>query len=247
MGHHLNTLIQELRNVVAIRFDASYLLSVLVMSSASVLAQQVDADIPAGVAGRYHEGTIQSIDTADAALVDVGKERPKIEARFIAEEQACHPKFFATSCLEKAKERRRSDLMQLRKIEIEAHTFKRQARVAERDQALANKQAADRLQQGKNAEVATENPVESRQQEKTPEATRNVQTKIFSNRSARHETKLKQISLDEAADAKKRMENVAAYEAKTAQALARQKKIESNKAEKEQKRKSKQAMQTGPQ
>ncbi len=87
------------------------------------------------------------------ALAAANQERAEIEARYNVEEQSCHTKFFATSCIDAAKERRRKELMQVRSIEIEANTYKRQARVAARDRALADRQAkeaADR--QGRQSE-----------------------------------------------------------------------------------------------
>ncbi|HJV81523.1 hypothetical protein [Noviherbaspirillum sp.] len=190
---------------------------------------------------------------ADAALADANKERSEIQARFAAAEQACQSKFFATSCIEHAKEHRREALMRLRAVEIEAHTFKRQIRVTERDQALASKppkedsrreqaehRKADRPTNGKS-------PAENAQEEKAVEPGRKLQTTIFSDRAARHEEKLKEIRAEEAANAKKRAENVAAYERKVAEAKEHQKQVEAKKAEKEEKRRSKQASQPAQQ
>ncbi|WP_136418215.1 hypothetical protein [Herbaspirillum sp. ST 5-3] len=190
---------------------------------------------------------------ADAALADANKERSETQARFAAAEQACQSKFFATSCIEQAKEHRREALMRLRAVEIEAHTFKRQIRVTERDQALAIKpsQEDSRREPGRHRKadrpINGKSPAENAQAEKAAEPGRKVQTTIFSDRTARHEEKLKEIRAEEAANAKKRAENVAAYERKVAEAKEHQKQIEAKKAEKEEKRRSKQASQPAQQ
>lgn len=95
---------------------------------------------------RYPAGSIQSIEMADQALEEVSRARADTEALFAEDERACYPKFFATSCLENAKERRRHVLAQLRRIEVEAGGFKRHARVLARDRDLAEKQMKDELE-----------------------------------------------------------------------------------------------------
>jgi colicin import membrane protein len=202
-----------------------------------------------GMVGRYPVGSIKSSKTADAALADVSKERSAIEARFVAEDQACHPQFFATSCMDQAKERRRHALRQLHRIENEAHVFKRQARVAERDQALERKDAPERAETQERAKrqqvhesVGSRAEVDGASDEKAPETKRKVQATIFSDREARHEAKLKRLEVEEAGIAKKRAESVAAYERKSQEAQARQKEIAAKKAEKEQKRRRQQSL-----
>lgn len=201
------------------------------------------------VAGRYPAGSIKSVEAADAALEDLSKERSEIEARYTAEEQACHPKFFATSCVDQAKERRRQALMQLRKVELEANSFKRQERVRERDKAAADRQAkeqADRLER-ERAQQEKESKRDDAPQAEPPEAARNVQTTIFPDRSEQHEAKMKRLQEEDRANEKKRAENVAEYEKKVQAAQERQKKIAQRKAEKEEKRRAKQAPLQAPQ
>jgi len=95
---------------------------------------------------RYPAGSIQSIEVADQALEEVSRARAGTEALFAEDERACYSKFFATSCLQNAKERRRYALAQLRRIEVEAGGFKRHARVLARDRDLAEKQMKDELE-----------------------------------------------------------------------------------------------------
>jgi colicin import membrane protein len=199
------------------------------------------------VAARYPSGSINSVEMAETALAEVRQERAEIEARLIKEQQACHPKFFVTACVDEAKERRRRALAQLRPIEIEANTFKRQARVTARDQALEKKRKpeatdnAGRLEQEGRAEKKTAAPADDAVEPSKSDGDRKVQSKIFPDRQARHDAKLKRAQEEEAAQAQKRAENVAAYEKKVQAAQARQKEVEARKAEKEQNRKMKEA------
>jgi colicin import membrane protein len=225
----------------------SYLLALLLAAFAvPVLAQQLPNGVTR-VSERFPSGSIRSVDEADEALATATKERADIEARYLSEEQACHPKFFATSCIEQAKERRRRAISSLRPVEIEANTFKRQARLTSREQALSDRLAkdekerqerADRLQAADTEGVqSASSPAESRTPE---EPSRKVQTTLFPDRSEKHETKLKRLQADDAAAAATRAEKVAAYEKKKQEALERQQKVAQRKAEKERKRQKKQ-------
>ncbi|MGH8806491.1 MAG: hypothetical protein ACREX0_01265 [Noviherbaspirillum sp.] len=209
-------------------------------------AKQTASAESRNVAGRYPAGSIKSLEMADTALADVRRERAEIEARFSIEEQACHPKFFATSCVDEAKERRRQALAQLRPIEIEAGTYKRQARVTERDQALESKRKqADQAGHKEDTEKTAAPAIDVDDASK-PDGGRKVQTRIYSDRQVRHEAKLKRAREEEAAEAKKRAENVAAYEKKVQAAQERQREVEARKAEKEQKRRMKEAPPANP-
>lgn len=189
----------------------------------------------AKVSVRYPAGSIRSVEEADAALSAAAAERTAIEARYQAEEQACHPKFFTTSCIDQAKERRRVALSALRPVEIEANTFKRQARVIERDKDLAERlEKAERERKEREVRAAAAEPRESA----APDAAaRKEDAPAGPDRSERHAAKLRQQQSDDAAMAKKRAANVAAYEQKKREALQRQEKVARRKAEKEEKRK----------
>jgi colicin import membrane protein len=256
MNQSLNTLMSKscalIARCIAVRLCAASAMVVLALlwpmqgTAADILSA---ADPAGGVVGRYPVGSIKSSKMADAALADVSKERSAIEARFVAEDQACHPQFFATSCMDQAKEHRRHALRQLHRIENEAHVFKRQARVAERDQALEGKGAPARAdtQEGAKRQQAHESlgsrkAADGTSEEQASEAKRKVQTTIFSDRDARHEAKLKRLEVEEAGNAKKRAENVAAYEKKAQEAQARQKEVAAKKAEKDQKRRRQQSL-----
>lgn len=209
-------------------------------------------EISVSIAERYREGSIQSVQMADAALADAGREREKVEAQFATEKQACQTKFFATSCIDSAKERRREVLQVLRAIELQANSFKRHARVKERDAALVAKrekddaQHAERILRQQEADVEEVSPsaavTPASQEAKVVESS---QTATGDDRSARHAAKLEQIRRQEAQDAPRRAENIAAYEKKVRQVEARQKRIEEKKAEKARRRAEKESTLSG--
>ena len=207
------------------------------LSGTSSLAQ-ASAEARASVSKRFPPGSIRSVTEADVALADASAERADIEARYLADEQACHPKFFATSCIEQAKERRRAALAAVRPVEIEANAFKRQARVTERDKALAERLEKDEKERQERQEgdgrLPAAQPGSKADAPASPPG--KVQTTIFDDRVEKHEAKMKQRQAEDAADAAKRAENIAAYERKQQEALERQRKVAERKAEKERKR-----------
>lgn len=108
---------------------------------------------------RYPAGSIHSEERADQALKDIELERRAIDARFAKSERACYDKFFATDCLQKAKDLRRDALARMRSIEIEANTFKRRSRAEEREKAAAERTAKREAQA--NERVQASMPVPS--------------------------------------------------------------------------------------
>jgi hypothetical protein len=216
-------------------------LVIAITSPASAQNPAVDVDVSAAspslrVVQRYPAGSIQSVDAADHALAAVLKERSAIEAQFVARERACYPKFFTTSCLNAAQEQRRSALAEIRVVEVEANAFKRRAKVAQRDKDLEDKrveveaEATKRAQQRQDKEIAAAEKMEDgTQKAKKPPAP-------HPDRMAQHQEKLKRMQAEEAANAQKRANNVAAYEKKVRNAEARQREVAAKKEEKERKR-----------
>lgn len=192
------------------------------------------------VTDRFPSGSIRSVAEADIALTEASAERAEIEARYVAEEQACHPNFFTTSCIQKAKDHRRIALAALRPIEIEANAFKRKARVAERDQALA-----ERLEKDERQRQERERQAPAAKSAATAEAadasSRKAQTTLVPAPEKQQASTVKQQKAEDTISAEKRAANIAAYEKKKRDALERQQKVAQRKAEKEQKRKEKQA------
>lgn len=228
------------RHVLLIVFSA--------VLAASAAAQVVPASAVSAIAERFPSGSIRSAAQADVALAEAASERADIEARYLREEQACHPKFFATSCIEDAKERRRLSLYALRPVEVEANTFKRRARVAERDEALAERLAnaeKDRAERAgllgpSGADTGAIPESTSSESVAIEDSSRKVQATFFPDRGEKRAAKQKPSQVSDAMEAEKRAHNIAAYEKKKRDALARQKKVAERKAEKERKRQEKQ-------
>src|SRR3990172_12777682 len=93
----------------------------LLVTTQLVAAQNADSSamLLANLLTIFPAGTIRTADMADQALADVSMVRTQIESQFTVEEDACYPTFFASSCLDDAKERRRAALARIRPVEIE--------------------------------------------------------------------------------------------------------------------------------
>lgn len=215
----------------------------IIAVSSAILAQGVSAQpapppAEASVTAHYPPGSIRSVEAADLALAEVGKERAEVERRFADEKNACFSRFFASSCEEDAKEWRRAALERLKTVEVEANAFKRRARVDERDRALEEKRMQDEKDRQERMRREEENPRQPRaagqEQQSAVEAGQSAAS--ATERQARHQAKLKRIEAEEAANAPKRAENIAAYRKKVQDAQARQREIEKRKAEKAQER-----------
>ncbi len=194
---------------------------------------------------RYSAGAINSTDVADQALEDVKRERALVEARFAQDEAICYEKFFLTSCMDAAKDRRRDALRQLRSIEVEANAYNRRARVEQRDQALRERQtkqearASERTtsqnpddKAGKPATPDTITELESRaKQAAAPDAA--PSGKYNSERSAQHAQEQAQQREKELAEVQKREANIRAYEKKQQRSLERQREIAAKREAKE--------------
>ncbi|RJG05875.1 hypothetical protein D3870_07465 [Noviherbaspirillum cavernae] len=223
------------------------LVAILTLGTAPAFAQdaavsgnaQVATSVSVALPARYPAGSIDSVQMAERALEETSRERSAIEARFATEESACHQKFFTNACIDAAKERRRLAIKQVRPIEIEANTFKRQMRVTERDQALAEKAAQEEQERPQRLKQQQENEAAAAQQAaaKANEPQR-VEPKepVSDQRTAQHEARMRQLQAKEAANAQKRADNVAEYEAKVREAEERQRSVATKKLEKEQKR-----------
>jgi hypothetical protein len=207
---------------------------------------------------RYPAGSIQSQEIAERALREAVRERLAIEARYKQDQQACSPKFFATSCLEAAKEHRRYALARVRAVEVDANAFKRRARVIERDQGLAERSAQAPPvppkhieRQGKASAIDSQSSDAAASmtagQTTSGEIKQAVNEPTVDSRVADHEAKLRQLRARELADQPKRDANVTAYEKRARDAEARQREIASQKAKKEKERMEKEQQASKPQ
>jgi hypothetical protein len=167
---------------------------------------------------------VTSVAQADRQLASVARERVAIEARFAERERVCYDKFFVNSCLDEAKERRRSALAAQRAIEVQADRFKRQAIVEERDRNVAE---AERRFHEEEARLAAEPPKPTPEPEPAPPPRKPAAPARIAERDAR----LRAARQAEAADAGKRAQNVREFEARKAESAARQRKVAQRKAE----------------
>lgn len=201
------------------------------MESKNVFSYTIDE-----IVQRYPADSIQSTEKANEALKDVSAARTKLDARLAAEEQVCYPKFFTTSCLNKAAERKRLDLLSVRAIEIEANAYIRHARVEKRDRKL---EEAARERNAKNAvdpilvqpKPAAGDP--TAEVSGTEEAKRKARAEAYVKKNEDHAKRQQELQQKEQSGAAERAANVEKYEEKQKEAEKRQKEIAERKAEKD--------------
>ena len=193
-----------------------------VVLSAAALAACASQDV---VPREVPPPPVTSVAQADQQLAAVARERVGIEARFAERERVCYDKFFVNSCLDEAKERRRSALAAQRAIEVQADRFKRQAVVEERDRNLAE---AERRFQEQEARLAAEPPKPTPKPAPVPPPRKPT----VPGRVAERDARLRAARQEEAAEADKRAQNVREFEARKAESAERQRKVAQRKAEK---------------
>lgn len=88
----------------------------------------------------YPAGSIQTVQQASAALLEVSATRKQVEDDHVLARNACLEKFFMSVCFDRAKDRRRLALAAIRKIEIEASAYLRKEKADERDRGVAERQ-----------------------------------------------------------------------------------------------------------
>jgi colicin import membrane protein len=207
------------------------------MSCVAPAFAQADSAASSSLVQRY-SGRIGSADVAERALAEVTKERSGIDKRFAAEQHACFDDFFANSCVDKAKERRRQALEELRKVEVEANAFLRQTRANEKDMALEEKRVErERKEVERLQELAAEPPKKPKVPTSDTARPAAVPKQDAADpRVARHQAKMKQLEEHERAQEQKRAEKVANYERKVKRAEERQRQVEERKKKKEEER-----------
>lgn len=242
------------------RFNAVRRLALTVaLSLAALHAAAGDTD---EVVARYPKGSIDSVESADAALADVRREREEVEARASDGEYACYSKFFSSPCVNKVREQRRVDLERLRPIEVEANAFKRRDVVAKRDRVLEEQRAREEREAPERAErervntekaarkaadvaarqASSENPPKGRTSA-TPRSEPEPPRGDGRDRIAEHEARMEKARAEEEAKAAEREKNIAAYQRKQEEAQERQRKVEERKAKRAQKDREKQERQ----
>ena len=184
----------------------------------------------------------QSVLEADARLARVALDRPRAEAAFAAAEQHCYTTFMVNNCLDKAREQRRESLSRLRAIEIEAERFLRQAKVEERDRALAKAAAqfqaeqAEQAAQAAQSEMAAAPPARAAQPALRPlAAAESAKPGVARQKAAAQAAKLNNRAAEDRAGAARRAANVQAFEQRKRNAQQRQQEIEQKKTDKKKK------------
>jgi membrane protein involved in colicin uptake len=188
---------------------------------------------------RYPAGGIDSVETANAALADTGRERARIDVELIRQQRVCYAKFFVSSCLNKVAAAHRAESKKLKNIEIEANTYLRQVRADDRDAALAEQRAKEIADAPRRAEEQRKNALENKRKveesaSRSAEAEARAQeaTPTPNQRIADHEQKMQQVRAKQEADARMHDANVAAYNKKMKDAQERQKEVADKKAQK---------------
>ncbi|TWI66392.1 hypothetical protein IP91_02206 [Pseudoduganella lurida] len=170
--------------------------------------------------------TVQTVEQADAALLQVKAARAAVESEFADSEKVCYAKFFVNNCLDKAKELRRVRLAELRATEIDANYFKRKNAVEVRDRELeerAQRDAAEEAANAKNPPKPRPNPADRA----APVPLR----KLPAQRAAEHEARVQKQAAEDAAKAGERAKNVEEAKARQAESLERQKRVAEKAAE----------------
>lgn len=181
-----------------------------------------------GKAGLGIEGVpaSQSVAEADARLAEVAQERAAVEAEFAQNEQACYARFFVNYCLDGAREKRRTALAPLRKVEIEAAYFKRADAVDKRDRELAEQQKLNQADAAARAQLPPKVRVVA------PEPQPRAGGKSLEERQAEFDARNARRQAQEAAEAPMRQGKEAAFERKQREAAERQHEIAVKQAEK---------------
>jgi colicin import membrane protein len=169
-----------------------------------------------------------STSTAQAQerLAAVAAERRAIETRYAEREVVCYDKFFVTRCLDEASEQQRVALLEQRAIEIEASRYLRQAKVDERDRALAVAEAAF---QKEEAELAANPPAVKAPPSAALPAPRTTPAESRAERTKRLQENAARTQSAQARAA----QNVAAAEARRVESIERQKQVARRVAERE--------------
>jgi hypothetical protein len=186
--------------------------------------------------------SIQSLERAEQALVEAARQRAAIEGQYAMDQRECYPRFFTTSCLDEAKERRRVALGQVRAVEVEANTYKRRATVLERDKALAERRAAEeaeapqRMKAQADADARTEARAAAKAKEEKSTDASDDRIKSAVDLAEKREAKRKREKAANQINAKKRAENIAAHDRKVKDAAEHQRAITDRKVAKQRER-----------
>jgi colicin import membrane protein len=199
-------------------------LAIVCLSACSVLQPK---DTP------VFEPAIHSVADADRIEAAAAVDRARAEALFAEREVVCYQKFFVNSCLDDAREIRRTALAPVRAAEVASARFKREASVLKRDRELAEAEVAyqAKLKQAIIDEAAqppaapAEAAPATATKEKKPGLT-------LEQRVARREAREQEAATRQKQQAARHADNVAAQEAKRLESKERLRRVEEKKAAK---------------
>ncbi len=167
-----------------------------------------------------------SLDDAARKLAVVRSERAAVEAQYAESERFCSTKFFVNTCLDAAKEKRRSALALLRATEVEAELFQRKSTADQRDRDVAKAIAEYNAEEARQAALPPTPPrVAAEPRPVTPKPALAARRAERAAKQAKREAEAPMVAAERAA-------NAAAYEKRKQEAIERQKKVEEKKAEK---------------
>ena len=126
-----------------------------------------------GAAGAGRLRGSEAVAAAAVALASIRSPKPRASwrgrartragrSRISVSEQQCYSKFLVNSCLDKAREKRRTALAALHAIENEAERYQRQAKVDERDRELAKADAEFKQEEARRAALPPPPPYQPR-------------------------------------------------------------------------------------
>lgn len=173
----------------------------------------------------------RSVDEAARRLAQVATERAAAEAEFAESERICYTKFFVNSCLDDAKEKRRSALAYLRAVEVEAEYFTRKAAVEQRDREVEQAIREFEAGEARAAAAPPAEPAEPAEAQPGSERRPVAPKATLAERRAAQDAKLARRAAQQQADAPKRAASKEEFEQRRQQSLARQRKVEQKKAE----------------
>jgi colicin import membrane protein len=177
-----------------------------------------------------------SVEQANHSLAEAARDRANIEAAYAASEEVCSKRFFVNTCLEQAREQRRSALAVVRAVEVEAEHFKRKFSADERDRALAAVAVEDARRVAAAEAAAAAAAAAAPPPEAAPAQQALPKARVTPEQSAAaHAKKMAGIAARDKAGAEQRAERVAAFERKKEASLRRQEAIARKKAAKAEK------------
>lgn len=208
-------------------FELRVLRSGLLLAAVAGLAACTTVLLPPNITPVVAPST--SVADASARLEKVKTERAAIEAEYAASEQVCYTKFFVNSCLDEAKEKRRSALAYQRAVEVEAEHFRRKAVVDQRDRDV--EVAVKEFEEGEARAAAMPPEAPKAAAERKPVAPRAT----LAERRANQDAKLARHAAEEKAAAPKRAARAREFEQRRLESAERQLKVAKKKAEKAEK------------